>query len=141
MTLRVIRRALLSVSDKTGLVDLARALTRYGVELISTGGTRKALADSGLPVRDISEVTGFPEILDGRVKTLHPRVYGGVLAVRDNPEHTATLQSQQIAPIDLVVCTLYPFEATVARPGSTTRTLSRTLTSAVRAWCGQRRRI
>jgi phosphoribosylaminoimidazolecarboxamide formyltransferase/IMP cyclohydrolase len=119
MRLRKIQRALLSLSDKSGLIDFARALRDHGVELISTGGTRKALAEAGLPVQDISEITGFPEILDGRVKTLHPRVYGGVLAVRDNPEHTATLQSQQIAPIDLVVCTLYPFEATVARLGST----------------------
>jgi phosphoribosylaminoimidazolecarboxamide formyltransferase/IMP cyclohydrolase len=118
INLRSIRRALLSVSDKTGLVDLARGLADLGVELISTGGTRKALAEAGLPVRDISEVTGFPEILDGRVKTLHPRVHGGILAVRDNPEHTATLQAQGIQPIDLVVCNLYPFEATVARPGS-----------------------
>src|SRR5262249_12058285 len=83
-----------------------------------TGGTRKALAEAGLAVRDISEVTGFPEILDGRVKTLHPRVHGGILAVRANPQHAATLQAQGIAPIDLVVCNLYPFEATVARPGS-----------------------
>src|SRR5215472_8029093 len=119
MTLRVIRRALLSVSDKSGLVELARTLTRHGVELISTGGTRKTLADAGLPVRDISEVTGFPEILDGRVKTLHPRVHGGILAVRDNPQHQAALREHQITPIDLVVCNLYPFEATVARPGST----------------------
>jgi phosphoribosylaminoimidazolecarboxamide formyltransferase/IMP cyclohydrolase len=118
MTLRVIRRALLSVSDKSGLVDLARALTKYGVELISTGGTRKALADAGLPVRDISDVTGFPEILDGRVKTLHPRVHAGILAVRDNPEHQATLEKLDIAPIDLVVCNLYPFEATAAKSGS-----------------------
>ncbi len=119
MSLRTIRRALLSVSDKAGLVDLARALAGWNVELISTGGTRKALADAGLTVRDISEVTGFPEILDGRVKTLHPTVYGGILAVRDNPQHGATLQEQAIAPIDLVVCNLYPFAATVARPGST----------------------
>jgi phosphoribosylaminoimidazolecarboxamide formyltransferase/IMP cyclohydrolase len=118
MTLRGIRRALLSVSDKTGLVDLARALSEFQVELISTGGTRKTLEQTGLTVRDISDVTGFPEILDGRVKTLHPRVYGGILAVRDNPQHLATLQAQQIAPIDLIVCNLYPFEATVARPGS-----------------------
>jgi phosphoribosylaminoimidazolecarboxamide formyltransferase/IMP cyclohydrolase len=115
---RPIRRALLSVSDKTGLVDLARSLAGLGVELISTGGTRKALADAGLAVRDISDVTGFPEILDGRVKTLHPRVHAGILAVRDNPQHAATLRDQDIAPIDLVVCNLYPFEATVARPGS-----------------------
>ncbi len=118
MTLRVIHRALLSVSDKTGLVELARTLAGLGVELISTGGTRKALADAGLQVIDIAEVTGFPEILDGRVKTLHPRVHAGILAVRDNPQHAATLQTQNIAPIDLVVCNLYPFESTVAKPGA-----------------------
>jgi len=118
MTLRVIRRALLSVSDKSGLVELAQALAGFGVELISTGGTRKTLGDAGLRVRDIAEVTGFPEILDGRVKTLHPRVHAGILAIRDNPGHTATLREQQIEPIDLVVCNLYPFEATVARPGA-----------------------
>ncbi len=118
MDLRTLHRALLSVSDKTGLVDLTRALTGFGVELISTGGTRKALQDAGLAVRDISEVTGFAEILDGRVKTLHPRIYGGILAVRDNPQHMATLQTQGIAAIDLVVCNLYPFEATVARSKS-----------------------
>jgi phosphoribosylaminoimidazolecarboxamide formyltransferase/IMP cyclohydrolase len=117
MTLRVIRRALLSVSDKSGLLDLGRALTGYGVELISTGGTRKALAEAGIAVRDVSDVTGFPEILDGRVKTLHPRVHAGILAIRDHPEHAATLQAQNIAPIDLVVCNLYPFEATVAKAG------------------------
>src|SRR6266849_5921640 len=119
MDLRRIHRALLSVSDKTGLVDLARTLAGFGVELISTGGTRKTLADAGLPVRDISDVTGFPEILDGRVKTLHPRVHAGILAIRDNPQHQATLEQQGIAPIDLVVCNLYPFEATAAKPGST----------------------
>jgi phosphoribosylaminoimidazolecarboxamide formyltransferase/IMP cyclohydrolase len=119
MTMRTIRRALLSVSDKTGLLDLARVLHERGVELISTGGTRKALADARLPVKDISEVTGFPEILDGRVKTLHPRVHGGILAIRDNPQHQATVKEHKIEPIDLVVCNLYPFEATVARPGST----------------------
>ena len=119
MTLRTIRRALLSVSDKTGLVDFARVLADLGVVLISTGGTRNSLADAGLKVVDISEVTGFPEILDGRVKTLHPRVHGGILAIRDNPQHQATLGEQQIEPIDLVVCNLYPFEATVAREGST----------------------
>jgi phosphoribosylaminoimidazolecarboxamide formyltransferase / IMP cyclohydrolase len=119
MSLRPIRRALVSVSDKTGLLDLAHTLASFGVELISTGGTRKALADAGLAVRDVSDVTGFPEILDGRVKTLHPRVHAGILAVRDNVRHQATLQQQGIAPIDLVVCNLYPFEATVARSGST----------------------
>src|SRR3984893_10785665 len=117
MDLRNIRRALLSVSDKTGLVDLARPLVDFKVELISTGGTRKALAEAGLPVRDISDVTGFPEILDGRVKTLHPRVHGGILAVRDNAEHQATIEAHGIGLIDLVVVNLYPFEATVARPG------------------------
>ena len=118
MTLPVIRRALLSVSDKSGLVDLARALTDFGVELISTGGTRKALADAGVAVRDIADVTGFPEILDGRVKTLHPRVHAGILAMRDNPQHVATLEAQKIEPIDLVVCNLYPFEAVAARAGA-----------------------
>jgi phosphoribosylaminoimidazolecarboxamide formyltransferase/IMP cyclohydrolase len=117
MSVRTIRRALLSVSDKTGLVELARALAARSVELISTGGTARALKEAGLAVRDVSEVTGFPEILDGRVKTLHPRVHAAILAVRDNPLHQQTLQQQQIAPIDLVVCNLYPFEATVARPG------------------------
>src|ERR671924_2047212 len=114
--LRPIRRALLSVSDKTGLVDFARELvTKYGVELIATGGTRKALADAGLPVRDIAELTGFPEILDGRVKTLHPHLHAGLLAVRDNPEHSDTLREHEIEPIDLVCVNLYPFERTVAR--------------------------
>jgi phosphoribosylaminoimidazolecarboxamide formyltransferase/IMP cyclohydrolase len=119
MSLRTIRRALLSVSDKTGLVELARALAGFGVELVSTGGTRKALADAGLAVRDIADVTGFPEMLDGRVKTLHPLVHGGLLAVRDNPQHMATAKQHGIGLIDLVVCNLYPFEATAAKPGST----------------------
>jgi phosphoribosylaminoimidazolecarboxamide formyltransferase/IMP cyclohydrolase len=119
MTLRIIRRALLSVSDKSGLLDLARGLAAFHVELISTGGTRKALADAGLSVCDVSEVTGFPEMLDGRVKTLHPRIHGGILAVRDNPEHVRTMQEHGIQPIDLVVCNLYPFSATVNRPGAT----------------------
>jgi phosphoribosylaminoimidazolecarboxamide formyltransferase / IMP cyclohydrolase len=115
--LHPIRRALLSVSDKSGLLELARVLAGFGVELISTGGTRKGLADAGLVVKDISEVTGFPEMLDGRVKTLHPVIHGGLLARRDLPEHMATIAEHAIAPIDLVVCNLYPFEATVARPG------------------------
>jgi phosphoribosylaminoimidazolecarboxamide formyltransferase/IMP cyclohydrolase len=117
--MRKIQRALLSVSDKNGLLDLARTLHEFGVELISTGGTRKALQEAGLPVQDISQVTGFPEVLDGRVKTLHPKVYGGLLAIRDNSEHMATLRNQGIGPIDLIICNLYPFEATVARAGST----------------------
>src|SRR5215213_8919950 len=120
MDLRPIRRALLSVSDKTGLVEFARELaTKYGVELIATGGTRKALADAGLAVRDIAELTGFPEILDGRVKTLHPAVYAGLLAKRDKPEHMSTLAAHGLPEIDLVVCNLYPFEQTVAKPGVT----------------------
>jgi phosphoribosylaminoimidazolecarboxamide formyltransferase / IMP cyclohydrolase len=118
MDFRPIRRALLSVSDKTGLVDFARELvTKYGVELIATGGTRKTLADAGLPVRDISDLTGFPEILDGRVKTLHPAIYAGLLAKRDKPEHMTTLAEHNLPEIDLVVCNLYPFEQTVAKPG------------------------
>src|SRR5262245_31853795 len=118
--LRPIRRALLSVSDKTGLVDFARELvTMYGVELIATGGTKKALADAGLPVKDVSELTGFPEILDGRVKTLHPAIYAGLLAKRDKPEHMKTLAEHKLPEIDLVVCNLYPFEQTVAKPGVT----------------------
>ena len=117
--LRHIRRALLSVSDKTGLVDLARALRGFGVELLSTGGTAKALREAGLEVRDVSDVTGFPEMLDGRVKTLHPRIHGGILAVRDNPEHAHALAEHEIGPIDMVVVNLYPFEQTVAREGVT----------------------
>jgi phosphoribosylaminoimidazolecarboxamide formyltransferase/IMP cyclohydrolase len=118
--LRPIRRALLSVSDKTGLVDFARELhTKYGVELIATGGTKKALADAGLPVKDIGELTGFPEILDGRVKTLHPAIYAGLLAKRDKAEHMRTLAEHKLPEIDLVVCNLYPFEQTVAKPGVT----------------------
>ncbi len=119
MTLRTIRRALLSVSDKTGLVDFAKSLAGLGVELISTGGTRKTLADAGLKVLDISDITGFPEMLDGRVKTLHPRVHGGILHIRDNPQHQATIKEHKIVPIDMVVCNLYPFEATLAKSGST----------------------
>ncbi len=118
--LRPIRRALLSVSDKTGLVDFARELTtQFGVELIATGGTRKALADAGLPVKDIAELTKFPEILDGRVKTLHPSIYAGLLAKRNKPEHMQTLAEHNLPEIDLVVCNLYPFEETVEEPDVT----------------------
>ena len=113
--LRRITRALLSVSDKAGLVEFARALTTHGIELVSTGGTRKALADAGLKVRDVAELTGFPEMMDGRVKTLHPKVHGGLLAIRDNAEHTASMRTHGIAPIDLLVVNLYPFEATVQK--------------------------
>src|SRR6266700_3001976 len=112
-TLRRITRALLSVSDKSGLVEFARALAGHGVELVSTGGTAKALAAAGLKVRDVSDLTGFPEMMDGRLKTLHPMVHGGLLAMRDNREHAAAMEAHGIAPIDLLVVNLYPFEATV----------------------------
>jgi len=110
-----VRSALLSVSDKTGLLDLGRALAARGVELISTGGTARALRDAGLEVRDVSELTGFPEMMDGRVKTLHPMVHGGLLALRDDPSHIADMESHLIGAIDLLVVNLYPFEETVAR--------------------------
>ncbi len=113
-----IRRALLSVSDKSGLAELASRLAKGGVELVSTGGTAKALRDSGLSVRDVSEITGFPEMMDGRVKTLHPRIHGGLLAVRDDKVHRAEMDAHDVAPIDLVVCNLYPFAQTVAGGGS-----------------------
>jgi phosphoribosylaminoimidazolecarboxamide formyltransferase/IMP cyclohydrolase len=112
-------QALLSVSDKTGLVDFARGLAQLGIKLLSTGGTAKALADAGLPVTEVGDYTGFPEMLDGRVKTLHPKVHGGILARRDLPAHVAALEKHSIPAIDLVVVNLYPFRATVARPGCT----------------------
>ena len=112
-----VRRALLSVTDKTGLVEFARALASHGVELISTGGTARALRDAGLTAKDISDLTGFPEMLDGRVKTLHPKVHGGILHVRDNPAHQAAVAEHGIAPIDMVVVNLYAFEKTAAKPG------------------------
>jgi phosphoribosylaminoimidazolecarboxamide formyltransferase / IMP cyclohydrolase len=118
MTTVAIRRALLSVSDKSGIVELASALAGMGVELVSTGGTAKAIRDAGLPVKDIAEITGFPEMMDGRVKTLHPLVHGGLLAVRDNAEHVAAMQAHGIGAIDLLVVNLYPFEQTVARGGT-----------------------
>ncbi|MEK9951377.1 MAG: bifunctional phosphoribosylaminoimidazolecarboxamide formyltransferase/IMP cyclohydrolase, partial [Curvibacter sp.] len=111
--------ALLSVSDKTGIVEFARALHALGIKLISTGGTAKLLADAQLPVTEVAEVTAFPEMLDGRVKTLHPKVHGGLLARRDVPAHMAALQTHGIDTIDLLVVNLYPFEATVAKPGCT----------------------
>lgn len=115
MTDQPIARALLSVSDKSGIVELGQALARHGIELVSTGGTATALRDAGLTVRDVSDLTGFPEMMDGRVKTLHPMVHGGLLAVRDNPEHTAAMETHAIGAIDLVVVNLYPFAQTVAR--------------------------
>lgn len=109
------QRALISVSDKTGLIDFARSLQSRGIELLSTGGTAKALREAGMDVRDVADVTGFPEMMDGRVKTLHPAVHGGLLALRDNKEHVEAMDTHGIAPIDLLVVNLYPFEAALAR--------------------------
>ena len=117
--MKPITRALVSVSDKTGVVDFVRELRDFNVEIISTGGTAKTLRDAGIEVRDISDVTGFPEMMDGRVKTLHPRVHGGLLALRDNPEHVAAMEQHGIEPIDMVVVNLYPFAETIAREGVT----------------------
>jgi len=113
--LRRITRALISVSDKAGLVDFARALAGHGIELVSTGGTKGTLVEAGLKVLDVSDVTGFPEMMDGRVKTLHPKVHGGLLAIRDNATHQSAMAAHDIRPIDLLVVNLYPFEATVAK--------------------------
>lgn len=114
-----IKRALLSVSDKTGIVELAQFLHDNGVEIISTGGTMKAIQAAGIPVTYVSDVTGFPEIMDGRVKTLNPKIHGAILAVRSNPEHMAALAEHGITPIDLVVVNLYPFRETISKPGVT----------------------
>ena len=114
-----INRALLSVSNKTGIVELAKFLHEIGVEIISTGGTMQAIRDADIPVTYVSDVTGFPEIMDGRVKTLNPKIHGGILAVRSNPEHMAALAKHEIKPIDLVVVNLYPFKETIAKPGVT----------------------
>ena len=110
-----VTRALLSVSDKSGLIEFARALAELGIDLISTGGTSRALSEAGLPVRDVADLTGFPEMMDGRVKTLHPKVHGGLLAIRGNPAHETSMRDHAIAPIDLLVVNLYPFEATAAK--------------------------
>ena len=114
-----IKRALLSVSDKTGIVELGKFLSNKGVEIISTGGTMKALREAGVPVTYVSDVTGFPEIMDGRVKTLNPKIHGAILAVRSNPEHMQALAEHNITPIDLVVVNLYPFRETIPKPGVT----------------------
>jgi phosphoribosylaminoimidazolecarboxamide formyltransferase / IMP cyclohydrolase len=113
--LRKIRRALISVSDKTGIIDLARELKLYDVEIVSTGGTAKVLREAGIEVMDVSDVTGFPEMMDGRVKTLHPKIHGGLLGLRDNPEHLGAMNQHGIHPIDMVVVNLYPFEQTISR--------------------------
>jgi len=115
-----VKRALISVSDKTGLVDFARALNEeFGIELISTGGTARFLREQGLAVKDVSEITGFPEMMDGRIKTLHPKVHGGILSIRDNQQHQAAMEKHGILPIDLVCINLYPFEQTISRPNVT----------------------
>jgi phosphoribosylaminoimidazolecarboxamide formyltransferase/IMP cyclohydrolase len=114
-----VKRALLSVSDKTGIVEFASALHSQGTELISTGGTAKKLKEAGLPVEDVSSLTGYPEMLDGRVKTLHPVVHGGLLGVRDEPSHVAAMEEHSIQPIDLICIDLYPFEKTITRKGVT----------------------
>ena len=111
----MIKQALISVSDKTGVLDFARALSAMGVNILSTGGTAKLLADNGVAVTEVADYTGFPEMLDGRVKTLHPKVHGGILARRDFPEHMAKLEEHAIPTIDMVVVNLYPFQATVAK--------------------------
>src|SRR3954464_551115 len=112
---RRVTRALLSVSDKTGLIEFPKALAGNGIDLVSTGGTAKAIAAAGLKVSDVSDLTGFPEMMDGRVKTLHPKVHGGLLAIRSNKEHAEAMKTHGIAPIDLLVVNLYPFEATVEK--------------------------
>lgn len=110
-----IKRALISVSDKTGIIELGRELSAKGVEILSTGGTFRTLSDAGIPVRSIDSFTGHPEIMDGRVKTLHPKVHGGILAIRDNPLHRTHMEHNGISPIDLVVVNLYPFRQTIAK--------------------------
>jgi phosphoribosylaminoimidazolecarboxamide formyltransferase/IMP cyclohydrolase len=117
--LRPIRRALISVSDKTGIADFARELKTFGVEIISTGGTAEALREAGIEVRDVSDITGFPEMMDGRIKTLHPKIHGALLGLRDKTEHVEAMREHNIEPIDMVVINLYPFEATIAREGVT----------------------
>ena len=116
MTQRI-KRALVSVSDKSGLEGFARSLSQMGVEILTTGGTYRVLSEAGIPVTEVSAYTEFPEMMDGRVKTLHPKVHGGILALRDNVNHAAAMDEHQIAPIDMVVVNLYPFEQTVAKEG------------------------
>src|SRR5438552_15364541 len=112
--LRKIRRALISVSDKTGIVEFAYELKRFDVEIVSTGGTAKALRDAGIEVRDVSDVTGFPEMMDGRIKTLHPKIHAALLGIRDNLEYEAAMREHGIEPIDMVVVNLYPFQKTIS---------------------------
>ena len=121
--LHTVRRALLSVSDKTGLIEFAKALVAQGVELVSTGGTAKTIEKAGLPVKDVSEFTNFPEIMDGRVKTLHPSVHGGLLAIRDDGDHVAAMIEHEIPEFDMAVITLYPFEEVRTRGGDYAETV------------------
>lgn len=114
-----VKRALISVSDKTGVVELGKALADLGIEIISTGGTMRTLKEAGVPVIAVQDVTGFPEMMDGRVKTLNPKIHGAILAVRDNPEHVKAMKEHDIKPIDLVVVNLYPFQQTIAKPDVT----------------------
>jgi phosphoribosylaminoimidazolecarboxamide formyltransferase / IMP cyclohydrolase len=114
-----ITRALISVTDKSGIGDLGRALAAFGVEILSTGGTARTLAESGLNIREVSDFTGFPEMMDGRVKTLHPKIHGGILGIRSRPEHVKAMEEHGIVPIDMVVVNLYAFEKTVAQQGCT----------------------
>ena len=117
--MRKIERAIISVTDKSGVVDFAKSLGKFGIQILSTGGTARALREGGVPVTDISEYTGFPEMMDGRIKTLHPKVHGGLLGMRDNPEHVKVMKTHGILNIDLVVVNLYQFEKTVAKQGVT----------------------
>jgi len=117
--MRKIERAIISVTDKSGVVNFAKSLGKFGIQILSTGGTAKALREGGVPVTDISEYTGFPEMMDGRIKTLHPKVHGGLLGMRDNPEHVKRMKAHGILNIDLVVVNLYQFEKTVAKQGVT----------------------
>ena len=114
-----IQRALISVTDKSGIEELGRALSRFGVEILSTGGTARTLAQAGIKIREVSDFTGFPEMLDGRVKTLHPKIHGGILGIRTRPEHVEAMNKHNIVPIDLVAVNLYAFEKTIARPDCT----------------------
>src|SRR5256885_16211180 len=123
---RRVTRALRSVSDKTGLIEFARALAGYGIDLVSTGGTAKAIAAAGLKVADVSELTDFPEMMDGRVKTLHPKVHGGLLAIRDNAEHKQAMKSHGIAPIDLLVVNPHPFEPTADKAAGFEESIQKT---------------
>jgi phosphoribosylaminoimidazolecarboxamide formyltransferase / IMP cyclohydrolase len=150
--MKPISRAIMSVTDKSGLVEFAKSLAAFPIEILSTGGTAKVLREAGLKVREVSDFTGFPEMLDGRVKTLHPKIHGGILGRRDLPDHVSQMLAHQILPIDLVVVNLYQFEQAVAKPGCTLEDAienrvapwkmpSKILISAARPCCVPRRKI